>query len=98
MTEERVHLRQIAAIGRCRPGYEATSVRDLIEKTGVTGASLYNAFGDKRALYQSTLDHHVEGGVADRIRHCEALTPCEAIDAFFVAIVGRSLNDRQHKR
>jgi TetR/AcrR family transcriptional repressor of nem operon len=47
----------MAAIGRCRLGYEATSVRDLIEKTGVTGASLYNAFGDKRALYQRTLEH-----------------------------------------
>jgi TetR/AcrR family transcriptional repressor of nem operon len=31
-------------------GYEATSVKDLIGKTGITAASLYNAFGDKRTL------------------------------------------------
>jgi TetR/AcrR family transcriptional regulator, transcriptional repressor for nem operon len=78
-------------------GYEATSVRDLIEKTGVTGASLYNAFGDKRALYQRALDHYVEDSVLDRIRRCEALAPREAIDAFFAEIVRRSLDDDQHK-
>ena len=78
-------------------GYEATSVRDLIEKTGITGASLYNAFGDKRALYQRALDHYVEDSVLDRIRRCEKLAPREAIGAFFAEIVRRSLDDHQHK-
>jgi TetR/AcrR family transcriptional repressor of nem operon len=78
-------------------GYEATSVRDLIERTGLTGPSLYNAFGDKRALYHRALDRYVEEGIADRIRRCEALAPREAIAAFFDAIVKRSLEDRQHK-
>jgi TetR/AcrR family transcriptional regulator, transcriptional repressor for nem operon len=78
-------------------GYEATSVRDLIDKTGITGASLYNAFGDKRALYQRALDHYVEDSVLDRIRRCEALAPREAIGAFFAEIVRRSLDDHQHK-
>jgi TetR/AcrR family transcriptional regulator, transcriptional repressor for nem operon len=78
-------------------GYEATSIRDLIEKTGITGASLYNAFGDKRALYQRALDRYVEDSIVDRIRRCEALAPREAIDAFFAEIVRRSLDDRQHK-
>ena len=78
-------------------GYEATSVRDLIGKTGLTGASLYNAFGDKRALYQKALDHYVEGSIADRMRRCEGLPPREAIGAFFAEILERSLGDRQHK-
>ena len=78
-------------------GYEGTSVRDLIEKTGITGASLYNAFGDKRALYQRALDHYIEDSVVDRIRRCETLAPREAIGAFFAEIVRRSLDDRQHK-
>ena len=33
-------------------GFEQTSVRDLAERMGITGASLYNAFGDKRSLYR----------------------------------------------
>jgi TetR/AcrR family transcriptional repressor of nem operon len=78
-------------------GYEATSVRDLVEKTGITSASLYNAFGDKRALYQRALDHYVEESVADRIRRCEELAPREAIGAFFAEILRRSLADPQHK-
>lgn len=78
-------------------GYEATSIRDLIERTGVTGASLYNAFGDKRALYRRALDHYVGGSIVDRIRRCEALPPRAAIDAFFAEILKRSLADRERK-
>jgi TetR/AcrR family transcriptional repressor of nem operon len=54
-------------------GHEATSVRDLVEKTGITAASLYNAFGDKRAIYEEALEHYVEGSLANRIRRREAL-------------------------
>ena len=78
-------------------GYEATSVRDLVEKTGITAASLYNAFGDKRAIYKKALDHYVEGSVADRIRRCEALAPRDAIGAFFEETLKRSLGDRERK-
>ena len=80
-----------------KQGYEATSVRDLVARTGITAASLYNAFGDKRGLYQKALDHYVEASVADRIRRCEALPPRQAIEAFFADIVTRSLNDRDRK-
>ena len=76
-------------------GYEATSVRDLVEKTGITGASLYNAFGDKRALYRKALDHYIEASIADRMRRCEKLAPREAISAFLAEIVKRSLEDCQ---
>jgi TetR/AcrR family transcriptional repressor of nem operon len=78
-------------------GYEATSVRDLIETTGLTGASLYNAFGGKRALFRAALDRYVERSIGERIKRCEALPPREAIAAFFEEILRRSLNDRQRK-
>jgi TetR/AcrR family transcriptional regulator, transcriptional repressor for nem operon len=78
-------------------GYDGTSLRGLIESTGLTGASLYNAFGDKRALYRKTLDRYVEGSIADRIRRCQDLPPRQAIGAFFEDIITRSLNDAQRK-
>ncbi len=80
-----------------RHGYEATSVRDLIRETGLTGASLYNAFGDKRALYERALNHYVDSSILDRIRRCRELAPRDAIEAFFAEILKRSLGDRQHK-
>jgi TetR/AcrR family transcriptional repressor of nem operon len=78
-------------------GYEATSVKDLVAKTGITAASLYNAYGDKRRLFRTALDRYVEGSVAARMRRCEALPPREAIEAFFDEILSRSLHDREHK-
>jgi TetR/AcrR family transcriptional repressor of nem operon len=78
-------------------GYEATSVKDLVDKTGITAASLYNAFGDKRALFRAALDHYIESSVGGRIRRCEALAAREAIAAFFRDILNRSLRDRDRK-
>lgn len=79
-------------------GYEATSMRDLAAATGITGASLYNAFGDKRALYRCALERYVEGTVADRIRRFEGhLPPRAAIAAFFDEVIERSLNDPERK-
>lgn len=79
-------------------GYEATSVRDLAASTGLTCASLYNAFGDKRALFRRALDHYVATGFAVRARHLEAeLPPREAIVSFFEEIVERSLSDAERK-
>ena len=78
-------------------GFEATSMRDLIERTGLTGASLYNAFGDKRALYRCALEHYVEGSVAERAKRCGQLPPRAAIATFFAEVLKRSLCDREHK-
>jgi TetR/AcrR family transcriptional repressor of nem operon len=78
-------------------GYESTSVKDLVAKTGITAASLYNAFGDKRALFRTALNHYVEASIGERIERCEALTPREAIGTFFEEILTRSLTDRHHK-
>lgn len=78
-------------------GYQATSIRDLIDETGITGASLYNAFGDKRALFGRVFDRYVEETVAARIRRCERLPPREAISTFFAEVLKRSLTDREHK-
>lgn len=78
-------------------GFEATSVRDLAGSMGITGASLYNAFGDKRSLYQKALDHYVEKSITDRIRRCTDKAPHEAIAGFFAELLARSLSDPEHK-
>ncbi|WP_050477639.1 TetR/AcrR family transcriptional regulator [Herbaspirillum rhizosphaerae] len=79
-------------------GYEATSVRDLADSMGITGASLYNAFGDKRALYRRALDRYVEQSFLDRVGRFENhMPPRAAIAAFFNEIIKRSLADKDRK-
>jgi len=79
-------------------GYEATSVRELTAGTGLNGASLYNAFGDKRGLYRKSLDRYIAQRFAERVDGFERrLPPRQALTAFFDEIVARALADQQRK-
>ena len=79
-------------------GYEATTVRDLAQCMGITGASLYNAFGDKRSLFERALTHYIARSFGDRVSRFEVnLPPLDAIKAFFREIVERSVSDRDRK-
>ncbi|GAA0231399.1 TetR/AcrR family transcriptional regulator [Castellaniella daejeonensis] len=79
-------------------GYEATSTRELADRMGLTGASLYNAFGDKRTLYRKALDHYIETSFEERVRRLEGrLPPRQAIGAFFAEIIQRSLDDDRRR-
>ena len=78
-------------------GFEQTSVRDLAEQMGITGASLYNAFGDKRSLYRQAFVHYLEQTVRDRVARLEKLPPALAIRTFFDEIIERSVDDEQRR-
>lgn len=79
-------------------GYEATSVRDLADEMNIAGASLYNAFGDKRSLYVRALNRYLDQSFRERISRIEpSLPPREAIVAFLREIVKRSLTDKQRR-
>ena len=78
-------------------GYEGASVRELASSMGIAGASLYNDFGDKQALYERALTRYVEQSFQDRVARFEGLAPCQAISAFFDEIVARSLADERRK-
>ncbi|HEY6674451.1 MAG TPA: TetR/AcrR family transcriptional regulator [Rubrobacteraceae bacterium] len=47
-----------------RQGYEATSVHDLLAEMGIGRGSMYDTFGDKRALFLSALDRFEETRVS----------------------------------
>jgi TetR/AcrR family transcriptional repressor of nem operon len=77
-------------------GYEATSVRELADRMGITCASLYNAFGDKRALFRRALDHYLDS-MGARIAALERLPPREAITRFLQGGIDRSLADPERR-
>ena len=79
-------------------GYEATSVRDLADRMGIGGASLYNAYGDKRALFEKALERYANRSMRERIARLEASRrPKQAIRAFLSEIIDRSLKDPDRK-
>jgi TetR/AcrR family transcriptional repressor of nem operon len=78
-------------------GFEQTSVRNLAERMGITGASLYNAFGDKRSLYRQAFVYYLAQTVRDRIARLEKLPPAMAVRAFFEEIIERSVDDKQRR-
>lgn len=79
-------------------GYEATTVRDLATHMGIGGASLYNAYGGKRALFVAALERYANRSSRERIARLEATgRPRQAIEAFLAEIIDRSLKDRARK-
>ncbi len=76
-------------------GYEATSVRDLAEKMGLSAPSLYNAYGDKHALFVQALERYLDQSTRARIKRLEdSLPPKQAIRHFIEEIIERSVHDR----
>ena len=39
-------------------GFEGTSVCDLLDGMGINRGSMYDTFGDKRALFLAAIDHY----------------------------------------
>jgi TetR/AcrR family transcriptional repressor of nem operon len=76
-------------------GFAGTSVRDLGDAMGLCQASVYNAFGDKRALFTQCLDRYLNANMRARIARVEkSFPPRQAIEAFLKEIVERSLESR----
>ncbi|GAA2581428.1 MULTISPECIES: TetR/AcrR family transcriptional regulator [Streptomyces] len=48
-------------------GYAATTSRQLSDSMGIAPASLYNAFGDKHAVYLRALQRYYEHGTAGQL-------------------------------
>jgi len=79
-------------------GYEATSVRDLADKMGISAPSLYNAYGDKHALFVQALERYLDQSTRARIKRLEdSLPPKQAVRRFIEEIIARSVNDRERR-
>jgi TetR/AcrR family transcriptional repressor of nem operon len=79
-----------------RHGYAATSVRGLGAAMGLGAASLYNAFGDKRALFRRCLDRYLDHGMRERIARLErSQPPRQAIETFVAEVLALSRRDRR---
>lgn len=67
-------------------GYEATSMQDLVDRTGVNRGSLYATYGDKRDLFLAALrmyDERMRRGMLADLEACRE--PRDAIRSVFAA-------------
>lgn len=79
-------------------GYTATSVRDLSDRMGICGTSLYNTYGGKRALFVRALEHYLDRTTRARIKRLEkTLPPKVAIRTFLKEIIDRTLKDTDRR-
>ncbi len=90
MKDTRVKLLQTAAKLFAQKGYAGTSVRQIVERTGVNLSAVHYHFGDKYGLYLATVQHLMdktsrqmfgEGAAKLSLERISAMSYDEALDA-----------------
>ena len=68
-------------------GYEATSISDLEQRTGLNRSSLYQEFGSKRNLFQAALDCYADQVIAALLADlCAPTASLETIVSLFARL------------
>ena len=65
------HLLEVAEQLFTEHGYQAVSIRDIAQASGVTNAALYYHFQSKEALFDEVINHHAEK-IAQRMEQAGA--------------------------
>jgi TetR/AcrR family transcriptional repressor of nem operon len=79
-------------------GYNGTSMQDLVDATSLNRSSIYNSFGSKLALYQTTLRQYQKNGNAFFQKSLlKANGPFEAIRFIFEDFLPEIMADEKGK-
>lgn len=79
-------------------GYEATSMADLTKAMQINKGSLYNAFGNKKALFTRALLKYDRENRQATLKQLEAMEePVTAIRTLFDGLVAESQTDKERK-
>jgi TetR/AcrR family transcriptional regulator, transcriptional repressor for nem operon len=79
-------------------GYQGTSLAMLLEATGLGKQSLYNAFGDKRALYLKSVECSVARYASLQATMQAAPNGRAAVVAYFDSLIGHCADDDPAKQ
>jgi TetR/AcrR family transcriptional regulator, transcriptional repressor for nem operon len=91
---EREHVVEQALAVFWRQGYQATSVQDLVEATGLNRGSLYDTFGDKHGLFLEVVEYYRTRVSARRLLKLEEPGPVrEKIATFFDEVIAFSVGE-----
>ncbi len=75
-------------------GYEATSIDDLVQATGIGRGSLYGTFGDKRQLFLAALDRYWNTVGMEMFAELSDPDARHAIERMFDALIRRASNPK----
>ena len=75
-------------------GYDQTSLKDLIDATGLLKGSLYNSFGSKEKLFLECLEYY---GEFSRSRHYKDGDPVLYLKNFFKRLISEGI-DRDFRK
>ena len=79
-------------------GYEAPSMQDLVDRTGVNRASLYATYGDKRALFLAALHRYDENMRKALIAELQTeSSPRDAIRRLFEVFVEQAVTKKDRR-
>lgn len=69
-------------------GYDGTSMKDLTKAMGISGPSLYAAFGDKRELYLKSIDRYADtDGCAPIVAFESESDISKAVEGFLLSVI-----------
>lgn len=79
-------------------GYEAASVQDLVDATGVNRGSIYHAFGNKAGLFDAVLERYLSASTVSRVvADAETADPRRAIEALIRDTVENGVSVNAHR-
>lgn len=76
-------------------GYEATSLAQLLDAMGIARQSMYDTFGDKRALFVAALERYTERSAAAQACLAQAPSVKRAIRDLFEGILDESQREQR---
>lgn len=76
-------------------GYEATSIQDVVETTGINRGSLYATFSDKKQLFLAVLARYADRVGNPLLAELADPDPRQAIERMFAAILRRTSDPTQ---
>jgi TetR/AcrR family transcriptional repressor of nem operon len=78
-------------------GYEATSMRDLLEAMGIQKGSFYDTYGSKREAYLRSLEQYADTRFAHFGHLVEGQGPKESLQALINAIYKECIGSAGHR-
>jgi AcrR family transcriptional regulator len=76
-------------------GYASTSTEDLLAAMRIGRQSLYNAFGDKRALYLEALERYQQATTAGHLRRLKnAASPLAGVESLLLGVIADDDDER----